>query len=113
MRAYSIRINPDRRQDPLWRVVDPENGADFVKDMIVFADDPDDARRYLDATLLATGFSPDRPPLRDTGSPWQEPDLVRIEAAPEFDSVARLAGHNHVARRKGLLSNPRPDPLLG
>lgn len=113
MHAYTVQINPARRGDPLWRAVDPDNGADFLPDMVVFAEDPEDARRYLDATLLATGFSPDRPPLRDTGSPWQEPGLVRIEAAPEFDPVARLAGHNHVARRKGLLSNPRPDPLLG
>lgn len=113
MHAYSVRINPARRQDALWRAVDPENGADFLRDMIVFAEDPQDARRYLDATMLATGFAPDRPPLRDTGSPWHEPGLVQVEAAPEFDPVARLAGHNHVARRRGRLSNPRPDPLLG
>jgi hypothetical protein len=113
MHAYSVRINPARRQDPLWRTVDPENGADFVKDMVVFAESPEDARRHLDATFLATGFSPDKPPLRETVSPWREPELVRIEPAPEHDAIAQAAGHNHVARRKGLLSNPRPNPLLG
>jgi hypothetical protein len=111
MHAYSVRINPARRQDPMWRAVDPENGADFVKDMVVFAESSEDARRYLDATFLATGFSPDKPPLRDTGTPWHEPGLVRIEPAPEFDPLAQAAGHNHVARRAGLLSNPKRDPL--
>jgi hypothetical protein len=111
MHAYSVRINPARRRDPLWRAVDPENGADFVKDMVVFAESPEDARRYLDATFLATGFSPDKPPLRDTGSPWHEPDLVRIEPAPHHDAIARSAGQNHVAQREGLLSNPKRDPL--
>ncbi|OWJ64967.1 hypothetical protein [Inquilinus limosus] len=111
MHAYSVRIVPAGRQAPLWRAVDPDNGADFMSDMIVFAEDPEDARRYLDATLLATGFAPDRPPLRGIGSPWQEPGLVRIEAAPEFDPVARLAGRNHVARHQGFLSNPTTDPL--
>ena len=111
MHAYSVRINPDRRRDPLWRTVDPENGADFVKDMVVFAESAEDACRYLDATLLATGFSPDKPALQETGSPWRDPGLVQIAPAPEFDPLARTAGHNHVARREGLLSNPKRDPL--
>jgi hypothetical protein len=112
MHAYSVRINPDRRRDPRWRAVDPENGADFVKDMVVFADSPEDARRYLDATFLATGFSPDKPPLRETSSPWHAPELVGIEPAPDYDAIARTARHaNHVAQREGLLSNPKRDPL--
>jgi hypothetical protein len=111
MQAYSVRINPARRQDPLWRAVDPENGADFVKDMVVFAKSPEDARRYLDATFLATGFSPDKPPLRETVSTLLEPELVRIEPAPDYDAIAQAAGHNHVAQREGLLSNPKRDPL--
>ncbi|MGK9235720.1 hypothetical protein KXS07_28665 [Inquilinus limosus] len=111
MHAYSVRINPARRQDPLWRAVDPENGADFLKDMLVFAEDEEDALRYLDRTFLATGFSPDKPPLRETGTPWHAPELVHIEAAPEFDPIARTAGRSHVARREGLLSNPNRDPL--
>ncbi|MGO4126152.1 hypothetical protein AB4Z01_17250 [Inquilinus sp. YAF38] len=82
-----------------------------MKDMVVFAESPEDARRYLDATFLATGFSPGKPPLRDTGSPWHEPDLVRIEPAPDHDAIAQSAGHNHVAQREGLLSNPKRDPL--
>ena len=113
MHAYSVRINPAGRDDPLWRTVDPENGAAFLTDMIVFAEDPDDARHYLDATFLATGYSPTRPPLRDTGTPWDIPDLVLIDPAPHLDPVAQLAGHNHVTRRKGFLSNPKHDPLRG
>ncbi|MGK9166102.1 hypothetical protein KXR53_07380 [Inquilinus limosus] len=111
MRAYSVRINPARRQDPLWRAVDPENGADFLKDMLVFAEDEEDALRYLDRTFLATGFSPEKPPLSRTGTPWHAPDLVRIEPAPEYDSIAQTAGHSHVAQRSGLLSNPNRNPL--
>lgn len=111
MHAYSVQINPARRRDPLWRAVDPDNAADFLKDMVVFAESEDDARRYLDATFLATGFSPDRPPLNETGTPWHASDLVRIEPAPDYDPIARTAGHSHMVRREGLLSNPNRDPL--
>jgi hypothetical protein len=111
MRAYSVRINPARRQDPLWRTVDPDNAADFLKDMLVFAESEEDARQYLDEAFLATGFSPGRPPLSETGTPWHAPDLVRIEPAPDYDPIARTAGRSHVAQRGGLLSNPNRDPL--
>jgi hypothetical protein len=109
MRAYSVQINPDRRQDPLWLVVDPTNRADFLTDMVVFAESEEDACAYLDETFLAVRWSADALPLSETGTPWRVPELVRIDAAPKFDSIARTAGRSHVAQRGGLLSTPNHD----